>query len=599
MTEKKTPPTPDTHDIEVLPHDRQSDEQREAQGGRDEDDDDIDEPGAENRDDADDDGQPSLVDESQFDDGDDDDDDMPDHFGAVAHTDPPRPIDDSLLVPAADSEIPLDLIDKDALWVVKRLQAKGFEAYLTGGCVRDLLLGRTPKDFDVATAAHPNQVRNVFRNCRIVGRRFRLAHVFFPSGKVIETATFRKNPTEEQEDLPSDLLVERDNVFGTVEEDARRRDLTVNGLFYDPLKGRVLDFVDGRKDLDARLIRTIGTPNVRFQEDPVRILRAIKFAVRLGFEIEEATYAAMRDQVQGLLRCAPARLQEELLRLLTSGHAQKSIALCDELGVLDAVMPELASARDMALIAAPITVQALPVAADTAHVNEQAADTTELSGLADSAAPVVDADAPGSVAEAVVLAPIVVDVVAPIPTSEERHARLKAMLGTLDAVKTRDADLTSAVVLAALLVPAYEAMRHSTTDFVGWFEELAQKWTDRIRLTRIDRERIPMLLLAQDELHPARRHGQHARAVVSRPSFREALLLLTMRDHAAGKALDEVGLWKAIAHAHQANYRQARVSERGPRQRTASVAQGGGGGRGRGGRDGGGGRDRGARRRRR
>src|ERR1051325_8591044 len=203
-------------------------------------------------------------------DGGDDDDaggGVPAHFNVVAHADEAAAGDRPEPQPEGPPEIPLHLIDQDALWVVKRLHAKGDEAYLTGGCVRDLLRGRTPKDFDVATAAPPNQVKAVFRNCRLVGRRFRLAHVFFPSGKVIETATFRANPIDELEDLPQDLLVERDNVFGNVEQDARRRDLTVNGLFYDPLKGKVIDHVDGRKDLEARLIRTIGEPDVRFRED--------------------------------------------------------------------------------------------------------------------------------------------------------------------------------------------------------------------------------------------------------------------------------------------------------------------------------------------
>ncbi|HEY4221196.1 MAG TPA: polynucleotide adenylyltransferase PcnB, partial [Myxococcota bacterium] len=296
---------------------------------------------------------PAVVDESAFegDDDDDDDDDMPAHFNVVAHADEQQPEagDRPEPTPEGPPEIPLHLVDADALWVVKRLHAKGFEAYLTGGCVRDLLLGRTPKDFDVATAAHPNHVKSVFRNCRLVGRRFRLAHVFFPSGKVIETATFRANPIDELEDLPQDLLVERDNVFGNVEQDARRRDLTVNGLFYDPLQGKVLDYVDGRKDLDARLIRTIGDPEVRFREDPVRILRAIKFATRLGFTIEPATFAAMKAHVGELVRCAPARLQEELLRLLTSGYAKEAMQLCDEVGVSRAIIPELDAAFDVAL----------------------------------------------------------------------------------------------------------------------------------------------------------------------------------------------------------------------------------------------------------
>jgi poly(A) polymerase len=262
---------------------------------------------------------PRVVDESAYDGGDDDDDeddDVPNHLGMVVRDDegPPPPQDQHehqsqhghrghrepepiLLEMAENPEIALDLIDADALWVVKRLRMKGYEAYLTGGCVRDLLLGRKPKDFDVATAAHPNQVRTVFRNCRLIGRRFRLAHVYFANGKVIETATFRANPIEiaaesaestgnestddiQTDDTPQDYLVERDNVFGNVEQDARRRDLTINGLFYDPVAGKVIDYVDGRRDLEQQLIRTIGDPDIRFQEDPVRIMRAIKFATR-------------------------------------------------------------------------------------------------------------------------------------------------------------------------------------------------------------------------------------------------------------------------------------------------------------------------------
>ena len=324
-------------------------------------------------DDARDDGdEPRVVDESAWAEGDDDDDDdVPSHFGAVAAEGSAdaaeaqsegaaeaelRNRPDVEITMATEPEIALALIDEDALWVVKRLRSKGFEAYLTGGCVRDLLLGRTPKDFDVATAAHPNQVRAVFRNCRLVGRRFRLAHVFFPSGKVIETATFRANPTDTLDDLPEDLLMTRDNVFGNVEEDARRRDLTINGLFYDPVAGKVLDFVNGKADLEARLVRTIGEPDIRFQEDPVRILRAIKFATRLGFAVEPATLDAMRRHVGGLIRCAPARLQEELLRLLTSGLAAESWALCEQCGVTQVILPELYEALDMELEALPARV---------------------------------------------------------------------------------------------------------------------------------------------------------------------------------------------------------------------------------------------------
>src|SRR5512146_1560530 len=180
-------------------------------------------------------------------------------------------------------EIPPERLDGDALKVIARLRHMHHQAYLVGGCVRDLLLGATPKDFDVATNAHPGEVRAVFRNCRLIGRRFRLAHVYFRGGKVIEVATFRKNPTELAEDgadEDADLLITRDNVFGTAEEDAVRRDFTVNGLFYDVGSGEVIDYVGGRQDLEDRRIATIGDPEVRMREDPVRALRAVRFAAR-------------------------------------------------------------------------------------------------------------------------------------------------------------------------------------------------------------------------------------------------------------------------------------------------------------------------------
>jgi len=141
---------------------------------------------------------------------------------------------------------------------------------------RDLLLGIRPKDFDVATSAHPNQVKDTFRNSRLIGRRFRLAHVFFRGGKIIEVSTFRANPLDELQDLPRDLLIRHDNVFGSAEEDARRRDFTINGLFYDVDEGRVIDYVGGKEDLRARLVRTSATPTCALREDPVRILRAIR-----------------------------------------------------------------------------------------------------------------------------------------------------------------------------------------------------------------------------------------------------------------------------------------------------------------------------------
>src|SRR5678815_1193445 len=205
-------------------------------------------------------------------------------------------------------EIDPDKLDPDALKVVNRLLQYGHQAYLVGGCVRDLLAGRTPKDFDVATSAVPSEVRGIFRNCRLIGRRFRLAHVYFKGGKIVEVSTFRANPSELEDgsdhgaegEEKDDLLISDDNVFGTAEQDARRRDFTINGLFYDVAQGRVIDFVGGLRDLRLREVRTIGDPEIRLREDPVRILRAVRFACRLAFDIESRTYAAMEGAVEDL-----------------------------------------------------------------------------------------------------------------------------------------------------------------------------------------------------------------------------------------------------------------------------------------------------------
>lgn len=245
-------------------------------------------------------------------------------------------------------------VDQDALKVIRRLRRHGHDAYLVGGGVRDLLLGFRPKDFDIATSARPNEVRSIFRNCRIIGRRFRLAHILFGGGKIIETATFRRDPTDE--DLPSDvdvrrredvdLLIRHDNVFGEPHEDARRRDFTINGLFYDSEANTVIDYVGGMEDVQNRLVRTIGAPDVRFREDPVRILRAIKFAARLDLGIDPPVYDAMVAQRGELARAAAPRLLEELLRLLRGGASHRSYWLMWEIGALHVLVPHLAMHLD-------------------------------------------------------------------------------------------------------------------------------------------------------------------------------------------------------------------------------------------------------------
>ncbi len=259
-------------------------------------------------------------------------------------------LDPEMPHPAHEPEIPADRLDPDALRVISRLRHMRHQAHLVGGCVRDLLLARRPKDFDVATDAHPGEVRALFRNCRLIGRRFRLAHVYFRGGKVIEVATFRKNPVDIADDLPDggDLLITRDNVFGTAEEDARRRDFTVNGLFYDVFAGEVIDYVGGRGDLEARRIATIGDPEIRMREDPVRALRAVRFAARLGFAIEPETFAAMRRHAAEIARCAPPRLLEEMFKILRCGSSARAFELLRTVGALAVVLPALSAAVDRA-----------------------------------------------------------------------------------------------------------------------------------------------------------------------------------------------------------------------------------------------------------
>jgi poly(A) polymerase len=264
----------------------------------------------------------------------------------------PEPV----IVPRSDHPISRQQIDADALKVLYRLRQFDHIAYLVGGSVRDLLLGRTPKDFDVGTSAHPYQVKRLFRNCWIIGRRFRLAHVKF-GAKVIEVATFRRQIPAGSEEEPMasppvatppsaavddpDLLIHHDNTFGTPEEDAFRRDFTLNALFYDIESRSIIDYVGGLEDIRAGLIRCIGVPQERFQEDPVRMLRAVALAARLDFRIDDPILEAI-DRYRGeLARSAPARLMEEVYKVLRAGASEKTFRMLVETGLLAALAPEV------------------------------------------------------------------------------------------------------------------------------------------------------------------------------------------------------------------------------------------------------------------
>jgi poly(A) polymerase len=256
---------------------------------------------------------------------------------------------DPIVRPRGEHPISRQAIDPDALKVLYRLRSSGYRACLVGGSVRDLLLRRRPKDFDIGTDARPEEIRAIFRNSRLIGRRFRLAHILFRGGKVIEVATFRGRPEALDEPGRDDLLVTSDNTYGTAQEDALRRDFTVNGLFYDIADFSVIDYVGGLADLEARLIRAIGDPHVRFREDPVRMLRAVEFSTRLSFAITPGDYEAILLHRRELTRSAAPRVSEELAAMLHGGHALPTFLLLRELGLLDVLLPELADelrARD-------------------------------------------------------------------------------------------------------------------------------------------------------------------------------------------------------------------------------------------------------------
>ncbi|HAS6184380.1 TPA: polynucleotide adenylyltransferase PcnB [Vibrio vulnificus] len=236
-------------------------------------------------------------------------------------------------------------ISDHALKVLYRLHGAGFDAFLVGGGVRDLLLGQSPKDFDIATNATPEQLKQLFRNCRLIGRRFRLAHIMF-GREIIEVATFRGHHQDANSQISQQSkegMLLRDNVYGTIDEDAERRDFTINAMYYNIADYSIHDYAGGVEDLEDRLVRLIGDPETRYREDPVRMLRAIRFAAKLDFDIEEDT-AAPIEEMAYLLRDIPAaRLYEESLKLLQSGHGLETYHLMREYNLFQQMFPAISA----------------------------------------------------------------------------------------------------------------------------------------------------------------------------------------------------------------------------------------------------------------
>jgi poly(A) polymerase len=232
------------------------------------------------------------------------------------------------------------LVDPDAMWVLRGLRKEGFAAYVVGGAVRDMIVGRTPNDFDVATDAHPQQIKRVFRSARIIGRRFRIVHVYCGREKYIEVTTFRSRGalgTSEHSAHP-----EQNNFFGTMEEDAERRDFTINALYYNPIDKLVIDYVGGVPDLRQRRLKTLGAAETSFAEDPVRMIRAVKYASLVGFPMPPAMAGFIRKMRESLLACSRERVTEEVYKILASGAATGIMDLAHRLRLFEVIFPALA-----------------------------------------------------------------------------------------------------------------------------------------------------------------------------------------------------------------------------------------------------------------
>ncbi len=296
-----------------------------------------------------------------------------------------RTINEPVIIPRAQHIISRALISDNALKVLHRLKDAGYASLLVGGCVRDLMLGREPKDFDVVTDARPEEIRKLFHNARVIGRRFQLVHVRF-GWEIIEVATFRAIPRDlSEESLSNDeeggenselgdderpSLTAGHNVFGSQEEDAVRRDFTVNALYYDIRDFSVLDYVGGVQDLKAGILRVIGDPEARYREDPVRMLRAVRFAAKLGFKLEEKTAAPIRDLAPLLATVPPARMFEEVLKLFHGGYALETFELLRHYGLFQHLFPLTEKSLEKEEEGFPVTLVPRALANTDARVNE-------------------------------------------------------------------------------------------------------------------------------------------------------------------------------------------------------------------------------------
>ncbi|MEZ5333020.1 MAG: polynucleotide adenylyltransferase PcnB [Thermoanaerobaculia bacterium] len=415
--------------------------------------------------------------------------------------------DEPLILERSQHSISRQNIDDSAVKVLYRLHNAGYKGYLVGGGVRDLLLGRQPKDFDVATDAKPGELRRLFRNSRIIGRRFRLAHVFFKD-QIVEVATFRRDPDPDSQDgPPEDLLITDDNVFGSPREDAFRRDFTVNALFYDIGDFSVIDYVGGTADLDAKMIRVIGDPDVRFREDPVRMMRACELAGRLGFTIEAATAAAITRQRTEIHRASPARLTEEILELLRCGAAASAFGSMRELGLLRELLPE--------------------------------------------AQAVLDAESEG-VGELARVLPLLDRLVA-----GRREVRDGALLGAL---------LLPVVLLRRRQVEASRRAPLSRSGLRRLIDEVCAGFFGRLTIAKARAEEVSEALSAFHRLGETRWDAAEQARFTRRASFADAVVLFELLVEATGEGAELLGHWRALAEAAGGSGPRPRARRRGRRR---------------------------------
>jgi poly(A) polymerase len=419
------------------------------------------------------------------------------------------------IIPRSAHNVSRASISPNALKVLYRLKDAGYQAHLVGGGVRDLLLGREPKDFDIATDAHPDKVRELFRNCRLIGRRFRLAHVMF-GREIIEVATFRAFQEAGQDaakqHVDTDGRILRDNAYGTIEEDAFRRDFTVNALYYNIADFSIIDYTGGVADIEAGLLRLIGDPETRYREDPVRMLRAVRFATKLGFRLAPQTEAQVTRLASLLADIPPARLFDEMLKLFMSGAALANFEMLRHYNLFGQMFP--------------FTERSL------AHEENHFPLTLISRGMANTDTRIEQGK---PVTPAFLFAVFLWEPV------RERAARLEAE-GQQPA----------------------QAMQHASAQIIA--EQAAIMATPR-------RFSLPMREIWMLQLRLEQKGGRRSQRVLAHPRFRAAYDFLLLRCE-AGEVPGEIGAWWTAAQASQeepaAAPAKAKRRRRRPRRRPAA-----------------------------